>query len=618
MATPSAGSRTPAGAPERGVRRALFALVVLVALVTAACGTTTPSSSRAIARHVVEGGTLTYAYTPGNVFNWILPFPVESNYTQWNDDIVYGMWRPLYWAGLGNKPVIDFKRSFAYPPVWSDHDTVVTIRLKHERWSDGDPVTTSDVRFFFQLLDAGKKQVAYYIPGDIPDNVASIDYVSPSEFVMHLTGSFSQQWYLDNELVDIVPLPVQSWDRTSMSGHATDAASTAAGATKVFDFLSGQAKKLSTYATNPLWQVVDGPWRLYGYNPTTSETVVVRNASYTGADKPHLDKVVYETPTSDTAELVELRSGQLDYGFLPISDYEGLKGYFSTHGFTVAPWAPDYVQWAELGYTGPYGKLFDQLYLRQALQHLVNERLYLTKVLHGLGQYTYGPVPNIAGSPDVSPEEKTDPDPYSLDAARSLLASHGWTGGPSGTLRCSHPGTGPGHCGAGIAVGTSLQIPMIIQSGYPTVVAQAEAFQSAARAVGISITIEPDPVGEIYSVGAVCPPGPCKWGIILFDSWIWDYGQQQAYPTGGQTFSKGNYWGGGYFSPTAQHLIDLTHTRSGLSYLFSYENYISRQVAALWFPTADNEISVVKDSVGGWRPQGVFNDPEVSRWFFRS
>ena len=38
---------------------------------------------------------------------------------------------------------------------------------------------------------------------------------------------------------------------------------------KIFDYLTTQAKSLSTYATNPLWQVVDGPYKLSAYNATT-------------------------------------------------------------------------------------------------------------------------------------------------------------------------------------------------------------------------------------------------------------------------------------------------------------------------------------------------------------
>ena len=33
---------------------------------------------------------------------------------------------------------------------------------------------------------------------------------------------------------------------------------------QVLSYLESQAKDLKTYATNPLWQTVDGPWKLTG------------------------------------------------------------------------------------------------------------------------------------------------------------------------------------------------------------------------------------------------------------------------------------------------------------------------------------------------------------------
>lgn len=83
-------------------------------------------------------------------------------------------------------------------------------------------------------------------------------------------------------------------------------------------------------------------------------------------------------------------------------------------------------------------------------------------------------------------------------------------------------------------------------------------------------------------------------------------------------FSTGNYWGGGYSSAEANHLIALTHQKSGLSYLYTYENYISRQVAALWAPTWDNQISVVSNKLHGWQPQQVFADPLPQNWYLSS
>ncbi len=96
---------------------------------------------------------------------------------------------------------------------------------------------------------------------------------------------------------------------------------------------------------------------------------------------------------------------------------------------------------------------------------------------------------------------------------------------------------------------------------------------------------------------------------------MWDYGDPAVLPGAGQAFGPGNYWGGGYSSATANRLITGYHTRPGLPPLFSYEDYISRQVAALWFPSAPYQVSVVKDTLRGWQPQQVFADPQPSRWY---
>ncbi|MHB8294938.1 MAG: ABC transporter substrate-binding protein, partial [Acidimicrobiales bacterium] len=567
-------------------------------LLAACAGTSSPAAGTAKAK-AVKGGTATYALANGEQFTWMLPLPNQANWEPWDQNTEYSMWRPLYMGGVGSKPVVNEAQSLAYPPVWSNNNTTVTITLKPRKWSNGQPVTTRDVQFFFNLYKANKSKIATYIQGNFPDNVKSIAYVSAAKFVMNLTHPVSRLWFDNNQLTAIVPLPQKAWDLTSANGPVGNYDLTTAGAKKVFAFLYAQSKKLSTYATNPLWKTVDGPWVVTGYSPTTARTVLTANAAYSGPTKPRLHSMVIESYPSNTSEVDALRSGSLDYGWLPYSDY-GLIGYFKSHGYTVKPWAPDYVQWAELGYTSPtYGPLVRQLYIRQALQHLVNQPLILKAAYHGLGQYTYGPVPNIAGSPYVSPQEKVDPYPYSTSKARSLLAAHGWKMGPAGVMTCASPGTGPSQCGAGIASGRALDLLFMYQTGVPTVAAEAQSFQTAAKAAGVGVQLDPQTQTTMYSIGGVCPPGPCNWGIILYSNWLWNYGNPGIFPTGGQQWGSGNYWGGGYQSAKATQLIALTHSSSSINALHNYQNYISRQVAGLWFPTGDNQISVVKNTLHG-------------------
>lgn len=623
MTTDLGADRTPPGTvrTRRRHRRAWAALIGSLALVLSACGTHTGSGSSSTpgggnTGKPLVGGTVSYAYG-ANYFKWIFPLPNEVSWTQYQQAVSWSLWPTLYTPGNGPVPAINETTSLAYPPVFSQNDSVVTVKLKPGlKWSDGQPVTSADVQFFMQLYQANKKNVASYVPGDFPDNVASVSYPNSSEFVIHLTGTYSQQWVTDNELTQIIPMPRQEWDRTGMSSPAGNAASTPAGATAVFNFLEKQASTLSTYATNPLWKVIDGPWELTSYNPTTSQVVLTANPHYTGANKPHLHEVIIYSYASDTAEVTALRSGNVDYGFVPYSDYVGLKGYLAQNGYVVAPWLADFVQWGELNYTGPYGPLNSQLYIRQALQHVIDQELYIRTTLHGVGVPTYGPVPNTPGSRFVSPQEKVDPYPYSTSSARSLLTSHGWAPGAGGTMTCQHPGTASNECGAGIAQGRSLTLSLLYEAESPTLAAQVQAFQTAAAKAGIHIALDPQTITSMYAQGGVCPTSaPCDWGIKLFANWLWNYGDTDVEPTGGAAFGTGNYWGGGYHSPQADALIAATHKETGLSHLYAYENYISRQVAALWFPTWATQISVVKKTLKGWDPQQAFGFPQFSSWY---
>jgi peptide/nickel transport system substrate-binding protein len=69
-----------------------------------------------------------------------------------------------------------------------------------------------------------------------------------------------------------------------------------------------EAGDLATYATNPLWQVVDGPWRLSGFDAATGEVTMVPNTEFSGGQKPHYAKFVEVPFTTDAAEYTALRT----------------------------------------------------------------------------------------------------------------------------------------------------------------------------------------------------------------------------------------------------------------------------------------------------------------------
>ncbi|MHB1576490.1 MAG: ABC transporter substrate-binding protein, partial [Candidatus Dormibacteria bacterium] len=277
---------------------AAIALVAGLGVLVAACGSTTgssSSSSNSIAQTPATGGTPTtggvasYALPIGEDFSWIFPIENQANYEDWNSNVEGGMWRPLYFAGGAGKSGVNYGLSLANPPVYSNGNKTVTVTLKRGyTWSDGTPVTTADVRLFFELLSAGKNKDGAYLPGEMPDDISSISYNGPYQFTLNLNQSYNPQWFTGNQLTWIYPLPQQAWDKTCLSCADGHNASTPTGAKAVFNFLYGQSEKLSTYATNPLWKVVDGPWVIKSFDPTTYTAQFSANTHYTGAGKPRL------------------------------------------------------------------------------------------------------------------------------------------------------------------------------------------------------------------------------------------------------------------------------------------------------------------------------------------
>jgi peptide/nickel transport system substrate-binding protein len=563
------------------------------------------------------GGTASYALTSGDHFSWILPLENEANDELWNEDVADGMWVPLYFMGKGSATGIEYGLSIGKRPVYSDGDTTVTIDLNaNYSWSDGERVTSTDVKFFFALDEAGKHTLGEYLPGDMPDDITSVTYPNAESFVLHLNHPYNPTWFTGNQLGWIYPLPAQSWDKTCATCPVGNAASTPAGAKAVFDFLFKQSEDLQSYPTDPLWKTVDGPWVISSYNAVTYQASFVANPNYTGPTPPRLAAYEIYTFTTDTSELNALRNGSITFGYVPLSDLSEIS-YFKSHGFTVEPWRYFYDEDIEFGYTSKsWGPLMKQLYVRQALQHLVTENLYIKRTLGGYGIADYGVIADYPGSAYVSPALKRDPDPYSPKAAEHLLAQHGWKTEAHGTDVCMRPGAGKGECGAGIPKGKKLSFPFVYSTGTTAFFAQVSAFQTSAKKVGIDITLDGQTATTMYSVAGVCPnTPPCNWGLAGYSGYMWDYGQGDIVPTGQQQFLKGNFWGGGYYTPKAQRLIGAAARQPGLRPLYAVETYLSRDVASLWWPLEDSVV-VVKSNLKGWMPLSPYGTEYPFTWYF--
>ncbi len=277
-------------------------------------------------------------------------------------------------------------------------------------------------------------------------------------------------------------------------------------------------------------------------------------------------------------------------------------------GYRFEPWPYWGISFMAVNFTNPaIGPIFRQLYVRQAMQHLIDQPLYLKRIFAGLGYPTYGPVPLQPRTPFISPQEMDNPYPYSVASARSLLRSHGWAVAVNGLSHCVRAGTGPGRCGPGIREGATLAFTLQYVSGTLAVTQEVEALRSAFLAAGIQLTATSAPFGTVLGNATPCrlPTSHvgCSWDMAYWGTGSWTY-EPDYYPTGGEIFGSGAAANsGGYANPTNEANIIATHTEPGLAPLHRYENYLARNLPVLWLPNTYYQLSEVSTRLHGTQPQ---------------
>jgi peptide/nickel transport system substrate-binding protein len=594
------------------------------------------------------GGTVTWAELPSATPNFIYPFDAPGFFSVTNiSQFQYMMYRPLYWFGNGNQPTLNESESLAQLPTYSNNNQTVTINLKPYKWSDGSTLSSSDVMQWMNLWHAEKANWAAYVPNvGMPDDIASVTVNSPTQLTINLTGPANPTWLTYNNLSQITPFP-QAWDITKTGGtpgsggcsKATYGSAAADSACKaVWNFMTAQAgysptaahgtnNSLATYATNPLWQVVDGPWKLSAFDPNGTATFVP-NDSYSGPVKPTISKFVELPFTDESAELNALLGGQLTMGYLPLADVTKS----TTNPLTPAPnisrlassyyilplypWSINYFPYNfnSTGDNGNAGAIFSQLYIRQAIQYLVDQPLIVQKIYKGYGTPTYGPVPVLPANPYVSPEEKTNPYPYNPAKAKQLLSSHGWSVVPNGVDTCTRPGTADNECGKGIPAGAQLNFDLQYSTGVTTVDEEMSTERAAWASAGIKMNLSTASFDTVIGNATACTPGPsCTWQLENWGAgWIY---APDFYPTGEEIFSTGavsNY--GSYSDPTNDQNTVQTNTTN--TTLFAYENYLAKQLPVIWQANQVQYLWEINTKLRGVDPVNVLDNNNPEYYYF--
>ncbi len=610
------GPRRPGQASARRARAksaGILGLIALGATVITACSSA-GSGAPATAAQTTAIVPMSAGSTPDQIF----PIFTGAQYTVVNEqDFEWLMYRPLLWYGgqPGNEFGLYSQVSLANAPVYSNNDTVVTITMKKYLWSDGTPVTARDVQFEYNLIKANKTSYGAYTAGAFPDNVKTFQVVSPTEIRLTLTRSYSPLWFNTNELALLTPLPQQAWDKTSATQKVGNYDETTAGAVAVYKYLFGQSTQLNNYGTNPLWQVVDGPWKLKSFS-TRGDIVFVANKRYSGPVKPTLTEFIERPFTSDTAEFNALLAQTgLTTGTIPTADLSQTST-LESEGYRVFRSLTYGLNNVYLNYNNSAdGALFRQLYIRQALQELVNQPQDVQYALHGAGNPSYGPVPLAPSSPYTTSYETSNPYPYSVTAAKQLLTSHGWAVHPGGTDTCARPGSGPTECGAGIAAGQALALKVLYPSGDPGFAVMMESWQSSARSAGVAMTLNSGQFNQVTSEISVCKTGTaaCGWQAGTWGGWT-----MSQYPTGQGIFTTDTTGMPAPVGTKINNLVAATEYSSNPQAFTAYENYVAKELPTIFIPWEQGNDSVVLKSLQGYTAdqENPFADTFPEYWHF--
>lgn len=542
-------------------------------------------------------GTITESAPNGSAPTWILPLMNAANNSVYTvEEFDYTLYRPLYWTVNGVSPKELPALSLANEPTWSNNDQTVSFTLKSQfKWSDGQPVTSQDVLFWFDELKAALKQSpanwAYYTPKlGIPDQVTSMTAPNASTVTINLNKPVNPEWFQLNELSAIQAMPSHAWDIDAAGGPAlTDWATNPTDAGKIYTYLSKQSSALSTYATNPLWQVVDGPYKLTQYDASSGAFTMVPNTTYGG---PHakVESAWTVTPfTSDDAEFNAVQAGKLDIAYVPLNDMPKANSVTGTYNlFGYSDFGFSNVEYNFKDTTGDFGNIISQLYVRQALAHLEDEAGYIHAFFYGAGGQAFGPVPAIPSSPYTPADALSNPYPYNPTEAASILKSHGWSVVPNGTDTCTSPGTGPTNCGAGIPAGTALTWNLIYGNTPNILQEQVQDWASEAKTIGITMNLSESNFNYMINNynDPAAPKNDNKWAME-------DFGGEtdSTYPT---TFGVMNCAGsgniGGYCNATADQLIAASISSPNPNAVTAEAEFLTTAQPNLFQPNQDDAL----------------------------
>lgn len=465
------------GTTSRRLTAVLAALVLLVAACSSS-STTAPSAAASLGPSATSGGSAatspgpTSAPTPSQAtlkVGWLSEPDTLNPLTTYSteaEEVLQLVYDKLLGYGLDLKPEPELASSFAYS---SDGKSITFHLQPNAKWSDGQAVTSADVKYTYEEIHKDSLgQYAQWLTDlvgvDTPDPMtAVVNFSAPQAFNPGLT---------------IPILPMHIW--SSMS-----------------------AKEIGTFA-NPT-PIGSGPFTLVEWKKAESITLN-RSPSFWGTPAIAA-KVVFVHYTNADVEAQALKNGDVDIlTEVPPTVFDGLTGAANIKAVSMPSFSFHHIGINVSTAPGSKGNpLLKNKSIRQALSYALDRNQLVQLALAGHGKPGNSIIP--AGLTDWHWEptaaQLMDANPAKANA---LLDAAGYTARNSDGVRTN-------------SSGTPLEFRLIAIATTTVDVRAAQLFQNDAMAVGIKLdltTLDENTLGStVYN--ATAP----NWDIFV---WGWDLG----------------------------------------------------------------------------------------------
>lgn len=346
----------------------------------------------ALAETPRQGGTLTYTYHPeptalSTVATSAVPTALIA--TKIFESL-------LEYDGPGMTPMPGLAESWEI----SDDNLTYTFRLRPDvRWHDGQPFTSTDVKFSIEVIAKGYHSRGRTYFG----NVAEIDTPDDHTVVLRLSA----------------PIPYllrafQPSETPMLPRHAfTD------------EEIAEQKVRQAAIMQAPIGT---GPFRLGEWN-RGSYIILERNEDYWKPGQPYLDRVILRVIPDGAARGIAVERGEVDLApmsALPPAELQRLGQQAGLVSSEEGSEGLGPIMWLEVNLREPP---LSDVRVRQAISMAIDRERLVDVIWYGNGKPARGPI--VSGNPNHF-DATLEPFPYDPAAAERLLDEAGFPRGANG------------------------------------------------------------------------------------------------------------------------------------------------------------------------------------------